>query len=241
MVNVVRNPYRNCQAKNPETCRYHSQQFKKIEELKSSISDFFQKVEEQVTPTRVLTFKEPETDSFQFWENFEKMVEEEAKEIKASLYRYADDYGSRNITYLLLNPDAQYENVERMWKDIKNIDYFVEKYTPLRKNPHTVYRGVKKIGVKLSSLKQGSHISFQNFLSTSTQADVAKDFTDKEAPVVLEIKTKKGAPLRMNFSEYEYLLPRDSQFRVTSIEENVRIEGLRKNLDGVTIISLEDL
>jgi hypothetical protein len=100
---------------------------------------------------------------------------------------------------------------------------------------------VKGFGYKMADLEPGKIISFKSFLSTTSEVDIAKDFTDKDSPVILNIVTKAGVPIRINFSEHEYLLPRDKKFAVSKVEENVHIIGRLDSFPGVTLVTLKDV
>lgn len=116
---------------------------------------------------------------------------------------------------------------------------------PLGKST-TVYRGVGFKGAQYIEnaervLKEGGIISDKAYWSTSLDPEISSEFTKFKNPVMLQIRTNKGAFLNENVSrisgESEVLLPRGSKFRVLGIDRNITIEGV-EDIE-FTVIRLE--
>lgn len=236
---VVKNPYANCTAKNPESCRYHGKQFsnERFKQFKSA-NHMFEILDERVPAAKTIPFLQPSLDDY--IAETDPIKDTLDSETAYALHRYTDEYGSRKVTAYLNNPNLRFydESEEQLKDQISKIDTYIQDNT-IKREPRVLYRGIEKLGAGFEELKVGKRINFKNFLSTTTSTDVARTFTKKDHPVVLEIITAKGAPLYDSYMEHEYLLPRDMNFKVDSIDENVTFEGINgKSTLGVTLIRL---
>jgi hypothetical protein len=245
MPNVFSNPYGNCTAKDPANCRYHGKQFKNVSSGKLTFNQFFQLSDKAVPPSRVLHNEKLKADTH--IDTYEKFADGLTDYEKASIYAYCDEYGSHKIITRLVNPNANLQQVpfdppnEEYDRRIAALDSVLAKGAPVDK---PLYRGVKKLHWErpLAEYGIGDTVSVPTFMSSSIELDTAKDFVDKNAPILLIIKTNhKVAPIRGNFNEHEYLLPRDLKLRITKLEENVEIENNKKTSLGYTIIHLSDV
>ncbi len=238
---LVQNAYANCTAKNPETCRYHGKQFSnaRFKEFQSA-KHMFEILDERIPATKVIPYLEQSLDAY--LDETNKIRDNLDRDTAYALHRYTDEYGSRKITAYLNNQNARFhdETEEQIKDQISKLDAYIQKYTPNRQD-RVLYRGIEKLGTGFENIEIGKKISFKNFLSTTSSSDVARSFTNKNHPIILEVITDKGAALHGNYMEYEYLLPRDMSFTIASIAENVTVEGRNKQSTvGVTVITLID-
>ncbi len=124
---------------------------------------------------------------------------------------------------------------DELQSDINNLDSAIAKST-LKKNT-TLFRGVKPthpISQKLNELQGGEILEDVSFQSTSLNRMTATDFTadrddweSMDTGVVLRILAPKGTnalPIlnSKNSQEQEFLLPRNSKFKVVSADTTTK-------------------
>ncbi len=240
---LIKNPYQNCRAKDPRTCPYHSN-FKPLT-LGTKITELFERIDKDFPPvvTKELSFDH----SFDaFLEDSDSFDAKLSRDERYALHLYSDSYGSRKITYTLINDQAETFYDTGIIQQIKLIDSALAKSNTLKQDL-CLFRGMNNIPESWGELSLGQTVEFKNFVSTSLNPIVALDFANDESPVLFEIKSSSGAPIRYHFGEFEYLIPRDEKYRVLDIEENVRcvtkssVVSKRKNIPGVTVIKLEQV
>lgn len=204
------------------------------------MKDLLFRTETQITAASVLDATPDDIDSFM--REAQILQEHLTEDERRALYLYCDEYGSQVIAWYLNGTIQNHhrEPKEEVMKRVALLDSIIAKH-PVKKEPRTLYRGLKKYEPGLSSLKIGEKITFKSYSSTSSSLQTAKDFVDREAPILLKINTRQGAPIYANFLEHEYLLPRDSTFTVTGIEENVLVKSGLKEHPGYTVVHLDEV
>jgi hypothetical protein len=142
----------------------------------------------------------------------------------------------------VLSADVVLDNYKH---DIANIDSALAKAeTP--DEPRLLYRGLRvPTGVEGAGkwveerFPVGGTVSQKSYMSTTMSSAIAMSkFADKHtaqtgadhSPVIIEIVSKKGAPLGEGTSVYvneevEILVPRESRFKVVSVDHDVQLEA----------------
>ncbi len=122
-----------------------------------------------------------------------------------------------------------------------NLDAFFKSISPLE-DPQLVFRGISipkyNIDNFMKSMTPGSKVSFPEFLSCTVNPVVADGFTSGGVSIAVEIMAHRGAFVRPGSSckqEDEFLIPRDSKFRVIGTKE-VQWAGSKK-----TVIQMEQI
>lgn len=254
---TVKSAYKNCTAKDPSTCRYHGKRFARhplASQFKSAEDIFIILDQKKIKPTAVIK-KEELTEEVQNAEKWRASAKEAndtlTRNEKYVLHQYSDEYGSRNISTVLRNPDKQFvfatETSEQTWNKIHTIDRIIETHA-VDVSEKTLWRGIKELDYEFKTVQVGDEIETPTYLSTSETANVAATFTPKEHPIVLKIKAKKAFPMAnlLFDSEREMLVARQKRFKVVGIDENVRVETTRRTssqgfLEGITVVSLEEV
>ena len=243
MAKIIRTPYANCTSDNPSTCRYHGVRFAKDPKLAqySSMADFFFKTEHLIEASSTLDVEQD--DTWDFVRTAQELSDKLTLPERQALHLYCDEHGSKVIAWYLNGTIENHhrESREDVMARVALLDSVIAKH-PVPEKSRVLYRGLKSFNNDFPDMQVGGEVNFKSFSSTSASLDVAKDFADKDTPIVLQITTRQGAPVHSGFLEHEYLLPRDMKFRITRIEENVLINGSHnRSVDGVTLISLEEV
>ena len=111
--------------------------------------------------------------------------------------------------------------------------------------PVTTYRGVdSKVGrqtlsIAEKALKSGKAMQVPGITSSSMSPTTAAQFAKSKGPVIMEIKSKKGAyiaGLSRNMEELEVLHKHNSKYKVTGILKKQKIAGTDRL---VTIVQME--
>lgn len=137
---------------------------------------------------------------------------------------------------------GKFENSQNspMGRDVQTLDGIFEKTAPVADEAR-VYRGVGLDDQQLAQLKEGGTFTDRSFMSTSGSAEEAQHFAgyDRDANmVVMDIKVPKGGkmvdvgkqlPDSGYSNEKEFVLPRDSQFKINKVTK----------ADGVTRVEME--
>ena len=213
--------------------------------LGERVYDLFERIDADFPPKIVKTFSYTETlDDFHAkYDEFDKKL---TSDERYAFHKYTDEYGSREITYLLTKPDYDFNMYHKpeVIEQIGLIDVALSK-AELPVAPRSLYRGMDKIPSSWKNVRKGAVVSFNNFASTSSDPSVGLDFGSDASPVFFEIITREGAPIRYNFGEFEYLLPRDTKYKILAVEENTKCitnseygRTTEKSLNGVTYIKL---
>ena len=138
---LIKNPYQNCKAKDPLTCPYHSN-FKPLT-LGTKVTELFERIDKDFPPTviRELSFRE---DFDSFLEASDLFDSKLSKDERYALHLYSDDYGSRKVTYALVNGQAETFHDDAVVKQIKLIDSALT-YSDNLKQDLCLFRGMNSI------------------------------------------------------------------------------------------------
>ena len=230
-----------CKAKNPALCPYHGNKFYSKESLSKAL--------DKLDPKKELIFLEENNLAARDDYLKKQAVFREAwtEEEKTSIYFYT--YQSHRVVNLWLSNEKYW--VPNGWPEmenniVKNLDALIKRYGK-HEEEQTFYRGVSKPEL-MKGLKKGSIFSTPSFMSTTSDAERVTIFVDDNNPMILKVRTKQGAPISLNYPmEYEYVLARNTQFKVASITKkaNWTIQGddfaAGHSKKNVTIIELIDL
>lgn len=131
----------------------------------------------------------------------------------------------------------------------KNLDTIFDTYGS-ENVPEVVYRGVREPFAlkKVTEMRLGKKVKMLSYVSTTSDPLVVSKFTKDTNPVILKIKNPpKGLPVSFkdnpHNTENEFLLPRDTEYKVTKISRNVSWKFTHEanvgySLPKVTVIEL---
>lgn len=229
-----------CKAKNPALCPYHGSKFYSKERLLKALTQLDSKAE--------FTFKEEGIlDKKKYLKEAAVLRESLSDNEESSIYFYT--YQSHRVVNLWLEDEKHW--VPDGWPEleqgiVQDLDAVISRHGK-HQEEKTLYRGVGNPEV-VKGLRKGSTFSMKSFMSTTSDPMWVTNFVDDKNPVILKIRTRNGAPVSRNFPmEYEYLLGRDSTFKVTSIKKKVQwiLEGSdftrKHSKQNVTVIELADI
>ena len=162
--------------------------------------------------------------------------------------------GSSEVNQHLANHEettySQYSQ-DHLDSTIKNMDSALAKFE--RVKPVIVYRGISmdimeargykrnEEGFIADSFPMGGTYSSEAYMSTSLDPSRATGFAS--SGVVLEIKSKKAAPVvnisAWDITEKEMVIPRNQKYKIVGIVKNPIIQGSRATEN--TVIQLEEI
>lgn len=253
---IIAGAMRNCRAQSgPENCRYHSKQFvaHPLAAQYASLAEKFIEVEASLSPNLVIRNSDASTQQHSqavvdFILSADRNEQFFSDEEKHAIYRYSDEYGSRNIRTVLLNPEKKFtfnqDSMDQIHSRINALDGVIashgEDVSGLQ-----LWRGVSDFKFELSDAFVGNTVHLPSFTSTSVNVETALSFSEKQHPILLRIKAPHGLKLNGSFGgEQEVLLPRGSSFVVSEIIENVHVEkskmraGESPYFKGITLVDL---
>lgn len=243
----IKDPYKNCKAKDPSTCPYHSQ-YTPLTLGDRTWDDLFNRIDREViqaSKTIVLEDADRKYGRLGVYRDIqEKFFETLTSDEQYALHQYGDERGSLKITYALTKFERPLEEFydDYTKKQIALLDDIFARQVP--GEPKVTYRGMTQLPYA-DKIQQGGVITFKNFVSTSLSPRVALTFAENDTPVMLEIETASGVPAVRMLGEYEYLLPRDSKYKVLEVTENVTCVVPHGNSNvttaGVTYLRLKHL
>lgn len=257
---TVRGATKNCTAKNgPESCRYHSSQFRvtPLAEKYKSFSDVFERVDKEFEPSMIVhslyaDLEERSQAELEFGRKHSQNMEAKlTSEELWAVHSYTDEYGSNRIRTVLNNPKTIYsfngESMESIQRKISLLDSAFEKAQESTEGT-ILWRGVTSLEHELEGIQEGSVVEYKTYTSTSIDSEVAVGFATIGHPILMKIHAKKGLYMAsQHISEQEVLLARGGKFQVVGIHENAHIEkvdmsfGKDPLLRGVTLIELQEL
>lgn len=140
------------------------------------------------------------------------------------LYHYSSAGYRRINPYLIsgvIHATTTKDELDSVIKDIKIIIGKAPKYEGV------VYRGMQfrekgEFDNFLSRCKEGKNLLMKNFVSTSTDKDIASEFTERGYSILYTIKSKKGVFLdgaSPNLREKEVLFNNESEFKISNIKK----------------------
>lgn len=110
--------------------------------------------------------------------------------------------------------------------------------------PTTLFRGVKALQ-ELPAV--GSSIKFDAFTSTTSDPHQVFKFVDQSSPIIFEITTDQAQEISYLHDEFEFLLPKSTEFKVVGIHENVHWNAeypgtsYSKSLESVIVVQLQKI
>ncbi len=230
-----------CKAKNPALCPYHGNMFYSKESLSKALDKLDIKKE--------LIFKEEDIlnkeDYLRKQASFRKTWSDDEY---GSIYAYVEK--SYKVINLWLSDEKSWLSTgiwpEKEARIIKDLDALIQRYGK-NEEEQTFYRGIANPAL-VKGFKKGTIFSNPSFMSTTSDPLWATNFVLNENPIILKIKTKQGTPISLDYPmEYEYLLARNTQFKVASVTKKVKwtIPGndfkAKHSKNNVTVIELIDL
>jgi len=240
-------PSYKCQAADPATCSYHS-----AAGVSRRIDLLFSKKKDRVFAGNHVD----STYSPHLGDNDYRVIAKEfqarlSDEDKRSILGYVHS-GFKFINFALNRGDDVESFPEYDKRIVKRLDTLFEQHADVEK-PNVLYRGLR-YDTALAAVKGarvGKRLSVKNFQSTTASPIVARNFVDKSAPVILEIKGASNA-LPISFrdnphsSEEEYLLNRNTEYRVVKVSKKVKWSfsderNKSYSLDNVTVIELIEI
>jgi hypothetical protein len=161
--------------------------------------------------------------------------------------------GSSEVNQHLANSATGYSRYSKEHLDAttKNMDSALAKFQ--RDEPVIVYRGISMDIVEARGYKRneenfvaeafpmGGTYSSEAYMSTSLDPSRATGFAS--SGIVLEIKSKKAAPVAnisaWDITEKEMVIPRNQKYKIVGIIKNPKIQNLRSTDN--TVIQLEEI
>jgi len=181
-----------------------------------SIQDVFSRAEKQFPSKINLT---PSFTQLDFSILIKEHVANLSSDEQWAFHSYADRSGSIRMNRTL---DAGSPLSPELSELVKNLDSGIAKYK--NSSEQELFRGSGHTPEGWENLSAGDVIEMKSFTSTSAAPTKAMEFAkDNAQPLLLRITTSKGAPVRTEDDEYEFLLPRGEKYEVVSFVKNSEV------------------
>lgn len=219
-----------CKAKNPALCPYHG-----TANLKHKLDEFYSSLNSSTVhfDEDLMHYDRPYKD---ISEAFHKTLTDDEK-LAIHIYQGS---AHRAMNKWLRNGDEVDTFPGVYGKSVRELDRLFA--TKALTEPRTVYRGVRQ-HPSLKKLRAGSVLTEKAYVSTTSNPQITSIFTDKDAPVVFKIETNRCLPISYySRIEEEFLLPRETKFKVTRVEKHITFSDARGEfLHKATVISMTQL
>lgn len=227
----------SCRAKNPEFCPYHGSQAGVKAAYVKVLNFFDSKPVEQVFEDNLYKWGRPyRGEALAFGES---LSEEERQACRA----YTGD--SHRVMNLWLRRDK--DGLESFPEPYKTWALALDNVLENRSfgGEKVLYRGIRNHAL-LKEFKVGKVFVDKGYFSATGNPIMVDIYTSKTEPIVLKIKTSKGLPVSFSTMsiEEEYLLPRNSKFKVKSVKRKVKFNFAgsgKKVLENIVLVELEHI
>lgn len=219
-----------CKAKNPALCPYHG-----TARLKQKIDEFYSSLN-----TSTVHFDEDLMHYDRPYKSISETFRENLTEEEKLAVHIYQGSAHRAMNKWLRNGDDVDTFPGVYGRSVKELDHLFA--TKALTEPRIVYRGVR-LHPSLKKLHVGSVLTEKAYVSTTANPQITSIFTDKDAPIVFKIETNRCLPISYySRIEEEFLLPRESKFKVTKVEKHVTFSDSRGEfLHKATVISMKQL